>query len=467
MSSTTVLDIWVSDLTFPGYMDWWTRKAAEFEQAHPRYTVALRGLDFFTGPQQVARAVAEGRGPAIAEYYFYLSQAARDTRAPDGSPQWTSVQRAIDGRDEILGEPVVIDDIVPAARDYYTLRDDLTSMPSIVTTSLLYANTDLLERAGLTRLPATWKEVEAACAALTELDGGPSHGITWSNHGMFFQQALASQGGRLTDNANGRAGRARQIDLRSPEMLRWVNWWRQLHDAGHYLHTVGIPDWQGTFQAFADRRTGLRISSSNDVSYMAEAARAQDIGLVAGPFPRQEEMPFVGNAIAGSSFWLADRLDPVTRDGALAFLQFVHNPRNAAERHRVSSFLPLTHSAFDLLEQEGWFDQHPYHRAATDALRLHPETGHEVWPPSHGAQFGEFARAQDLMTRAMRDVLHGADAEERFAAASDAAQQLLDAYNTAVESGSPVTPEALRIEYFTGAESYSGTDLENVVRLNR
>ncbi|GIF07028.1 extracellular solute-binding protein [Actinoplanes siamensis] len=467
MTSTTIIDIWVSDLTFPGYMDWWSEQAIAFQEAHPEYQVAVRGLDFFTGPRQIAEAVAAGRGPAVAEYYFYMGQVARDTRSPDGAPHWTSVERAIDGRTEILGEPVVTDDIVPAVRDYYTMHGDLMSMPSVATTSLLYANTDLLERAGLSRLPRTWNEVEAACAALTDLGGAPSHGITWSNHGMFFQQALATQGGALTDHGNGRTGRAGRIDLQSAEMLAWVNWWRRLHDNGHYLHTGGIPDWQGTFQAFADGRTGLRISSSNDVSYMAEAARGQGFGIAVGPFPYRDGTPFAGNAIAGSSFWLADRLDPATRDGALAFLQFVHSPRNAARRHRISSFLPLTHAAFDLLEAEGWFDRHPYHRAASDALRNRPDGRPELWPPSQGAVFGEFARVQDLMTGAMRDVLGGADPQDRFAEATRSAQSLLDAYNAACSTTSPADPETLRIECFTGAEAYSGTDLENVVRLQR
>jgi len=467
MTGTSVLDIWVSDLTFPGYMDWWIRKASEFEEAHPRYRVAIRGLDFFTGPRQIADAVASGTGPAVAEYYFYMSQVARDTRTPDGAPRYTSVQDAIDGRSEILGEPVVIDDIVPAVREYYTYDCDLTSMPSIATTSLLYANTDLLEKAGQSRLPRTWREVEAACSALAALDDGPAHAITWSNHGMFFQQALAAQGGPLTDFHNGRSGRATRVDLSSPAMLAWARWWRRLHEAGHYLHTGGIPDWQGTFQAFADRAVGLRISSSNDVSYMVGAAAEAGFDIEVGPFPYNDEVPFGGNAIAGSSFWLADRLDPAVRDGALAFLQFVHSPVNAAQRHKVSSFVPLTHGAYDVLQHEGWFDTHPYHRAASDALRAYPDGRPGTWPPSRGAQFGEFARVQDIMTAAMRDVLDGADTEERFARATLDAQRLLSAYNETVARSTPSDPQTLRIEYFTGAEAYSGTDLENVVQLKR
>lgn len=456
MRSTTVLDVWVADLTFPGYMDWWARMARAFEERHPEYDVEIRALPFFTGPQELSAAIAAGHGPAVGEYYFYLSQAARDAVRPDGSPYYTSVRQAVDGRAEILGEPVVLDDIVPALRDYYTFHGDLVAMPSVGTTSVIYANTDLLEAAGLSSMPSTWAEVDQACTAVAALTDGPGHAITWSNHGMFFQQALAVQGGRLTDHRNGRDGRATRIDLASPEMLAWAGWWQRLHGAGHYRYTGKIPDWQGTFEAFAAREVAMRISSTNDVSYMVQAAKAAGFGIEVAPFPHNGDRPYAGNAIAGSALWLADRLDEQTRDGALAFLQFVHNPENAANRHQENSFLPLTNAAVALLEDEGWFAQHPYHRVGTDLL---------AGRPSEGAVFGEFARVQDIMTHAVGDVLVGrAELADRMSKATEDAQVLLDAYNA--DPGHP-DPDALRVEFFTDAEVYSGADLENVVALKR
>lgn len=468
MKKKIVIDAWVSDLTFPGYMDQWIRFAGEFEKAHPEYQVNITGIGFFTGPQELAEQIARGGGPAIAEYYFYMTQVARDTLAPSGRPQYTSVEKAIDGRSEILGEPVVIDDIVPALRDYYTYDGDLTSMPSIGTTSLIYSNATLLRAAGVSRMPQTWDEVRSACEAVADFPNGPSHGITWSNHGTFFQQALAAQGGFLVNRHNGRSGRATTTDLASDEMLAWVTWWQRLHRDGHYLYTGKIPDWEGNFRAFADGRTVLRITSSNDVNYMLQAAKSRDFDLEIGGFPHNGEVSYAGNAIAGTSLWLADELDEATQDGALAFLQYIHNPRNAARRHRANSFLPLTHSSFNLLEGEGWFTQHPHHRAASDHLIAYPDASRTGTPPSEGALFGDFAGNQDVMTRAMGDVLlHGADPVSRFTEATDEAQRLLDAYETDRHGTGPRAPASLRVEFFTGAEPYSGADLENVVELDR
>ncbi|WP_018657706.1 extracellular solute-binding protein [Actinomadura flavalba] len=459
MQSKTVLDVWVVDLTFPGYMDWWAARAAEFEERHPEYTVAITALGFFTAPREIAAAVADGRVPAVAEYYFYLNQVARDMRTPDGAPLYASLEKALGGRTEVLGEPVVADDVIPALRDYYTFGGELLSMPSVGTTSVLYGNTDALEAAGVAEMPRTWAEVRAACEALAARPGGPEHGVTWSNHGMFFQQAVASAGGALTDHGNGRTGRATAIDLATPEMLAWATWWQEMHGAGHYLDTGGIPDWQQTFQAFAERRTGLRLSSSNDVNYTVQAAGGSGFGLAVGPYPYDDRRPYAGNAVAGSSLWLADGLDEPVREGALAFLQYVHGPRIAADRHRDNSFLPLTHAAYALLDEDGWFAANPHHRVPSDML---------AGPPSRGAVYGDFAGIQDVMTRAMADVLAGrADVGASFAAATREAQRLLDAYNAGAPGVFPGGAETLRVEFFTDAKAYSGADMDDVARAER
>lgn len=471
--SKTVVDVWVADLTFPGYMDRWRKIGEEFNARHPDYHVNVVGKDFREFPVDIAKAAALGKPPAVAEYYFYLVHQARDSIKPDGSPLFTSVERAVDGRDEILGEPNVLPDLIAAGREYYSLGGDLTAIPSVATTSLLYANLDMLERAGVTQLPVTWDEVTAACEAIAGGPNPPEKPITWSNHGTFFQQAIASQGGTLVNNDNGRSGRATSTDLSTKEMLSYVKWWQQLHADGHYLWTGKIPDWENTYRAFDEGRVAIRISSSNDVNYMVAAAQARGFRIGVGIFPFNSHVPYHGNAIAGTSLSLTAGLDKATEDGALAFLMFAHNPRNDAIRHRFNSFWPVTHAGLNLLEEEGWFAEHPYHRVASDHVMKFPATAIVAEeakangvPPSTGAMMGDFAGNQDVMTNAMGDVLNGADPEERFADATVEAQGLLEAYERNIQGTGPVTEETLRVEYFRDAEWYSGMVLEKVQQLD-
>ncbi|MCX4681830.1 extracellular solute-binding protein [Streptomyces sp. NBC_01433] len=465
MTAATVIDVWVADLTFPGYMDRLHRLAAEFEKAHPEYRINLEGRDFRTLSEEIAEAAGQGRPPAVAEYYFAVTQAARDSRTHDGRPLFTSVEKAVAGRTEILGEPVVLGDILPAVREYYSVDGDLTSMPAVVTAMLIYGNRDLLRAAGVESLPRTWEEIEAACEAVAALENGPSYGVTWSNHGLFFQQALAVQGGQLADNDNGRSGRAGRLDLASAEMLGWVEWWQRLHSRGHYLYTGKIPDWEANMKAFADQDVALRITSSNDLNYMEQAAQNAGFEMSVGRFPGREDQPYGGNIIAGTSLWLANGLDEVTQDGALAFMQFMNSPRNAADRHIASSFVPVTRSSYRLLQDEGWFEANPFHGLASAQLNTFEEGRGEGVPPCRGALFGDFAGAQDVMTRAMGDVLlDGVDPVERFGQATEEAQRLLDDYDKDRAENGVRSPQSLRVEYFTGMEVYTGAQLENAVR---
>ncbi|GAA4422401.1 extracellular solute-binding protein [Actinokineospora soli] len=471
MTSEIDIEVWVPDLRFPGWMDRWHQQAAEFSRLHPEYKVTVTGLDFFTFPQYVTEQAALGNKPAVAEYYFYASHVARDTVDADGKPLFVSISEAVGERTEFLGEPSVLHDLHPAFRDYYTLNGDLDSLPSVGTTSLLYGNRELLDRAGVDGLPETWAEVDEACRKVAALTDGPSHAITWSNHGTFVQQAMAAQGGYFVNNRNGRDGRATTIDLVSKEMTAWVEWWNRLHKDGHFLYTGKIPDWAGTMEAYRDQRVAIRISSSNDVNYMAHAAKIGGFTMDVGIMPYNDEVPYVGNAVAGTSMWLVDGLDEATKEGALAFLMWMHNPTNAAQRHKDNSFVPITKSSYDLLQDEGWFDAHPYHSITYDHVIEYPPqvTGRTGYPPSEGALFGDFAGAQDIMVHAMGDVLaRGADPFDRFVKATQDAQKLLDDYNEWVSTTArgPVPNSSHGVEYWTDVEPYTAQDLENVVPLN-
>lgn len=432
-SDKIVIKVWLNDYpVVPLFLTETTELARRFSERHPRYEIEVRGCDFTELPRKVAEAARRGDPPAIVQNFYTSTRMALDTPAADGGPLFTPVGRAVGGRTEILGEPVVLDDLVPAARDYYTIDGELVAMPPLTSTTLLYANTTLLRAAGVTEIPRTWQQLEAAAKAVAGLRTGPSHAVTWPNHGWIFQQAVAQQGGLLADHDNGRSGRAETVDLASDEMLAFVEWWRGLHLDGHYLYT-GIRAsgtetfraWEENFAAFADQRVALVLSTSVEAERMVQAGREGGFSVVAAPMPYNAEARFAGNVIGGDALWLAGGLDEATQDGALAFLQYLVNPVNAAERHRTSGFIPITGASADLLEAEGWFAENPHHRVALDQLARGDGS-----PASRGALLGDFAGIQDVMVRAMHDVLaHGADPVSRFKHATAEAQALLDDYN--------------------------------------
>ncbi|MFC4057184.1 extracellular solute-binding protein [Planomonospora corallina] len=437
-----VIDALFSEYTFPNFLDPIKKRAAEFEELHPEYRINVGSFYFQNLAEEISKAALQGRTPTMASYYSGATQLARDTLTREGRPLYTSVEKAIAGREEILGHPVVLDDMVAAGREFYTIDGSFQAVPLTLSTMHMYTNTTLLNAAGVQEVPRTWQEVETACRAIAELENGPSHAISWANDGKFFQHALIQQGAALTDAGNGRHGRARNVDLASPEMLAYVMWWYRLFRDGHYLYTGKVEDWAGSARAFAEQQVVFRFSSSFDAPYMVKAAEEAGFEIHVGPTPHNGDLPYGGNWIGGDAMWLADGLDEATRDGALAFMQYLNSPRNAAEWHKVYGSAPVTYPAIEVLEREGWYDEHPYHRAVSEQLEKADRA-----PGSHGPILGHFAQIQHAMMDALEDIMgRGHDPVERFTRAAAQARELLDHYGAVCVGTGPRPGHCLLID---------------------
>jgi sn-glycerol 3-phosphate transport system substrate-binding protein len=88
-----VINVWLANFPFPGYLDNRIQDAANFNKAHPQYDVEVKAVDFSALPQEVAAAVQQGDAPQVADYYYNATQIARDAKARGGKPLFTSVQR--------------------------------------------------------------------------------------------------------------------------------------------------------------------------------------------------------------------------------------------------------------------------------------------------------------------------------------------------------------------------------------
>ncbi|MEY9929009.1 sn-glycerol 3-phosphate transport system substrate-binding protein [Catenulispora sp. GP43] len=414
-AADVAVEVWLPrHSSVPSYADGIRKLAASFHELHPEYVIDVR-----------EPASGRGRTPALVQYSHSATQTALDMRSKSGAPLFVSPHDAIAGRREILGHPVVIGDVLAAARASYSYDGVLLAVPSLISTTLLYANTGLLEAAGVTRLPQTWNEVEGACEAVRGLPG-VGHAITWPNQGWIFQQAVSQAGGLLADHGNGRRGRAEKMLLDSPEMLAFVGWWRRMHRQGRYLYPGRSTHGEDTIAAFAEQKVAFILASSAESDRLSRAGREHGFEVTAGRMPYSGRFPFAGNSAGGEAIWLTAGLEPAVRDGALAFLQYLMAPEHAAQRHLDTGFLPATGAAVKLLTAQGRFE----HRRTPPAVALDQLAVSDRSPAALGALIGESARIQAAMTHAMHDVLLGEeDPAWRFAAANVEAQRLLDEYN--------------------------------------
>lgn len=419
-----VVDVWIA---FTDYrLDWTEDVAEEFEAQHEDLTVNVRGYESYEVLfDAMNNAVAQGDPPAIVQYFEAATQDARDEVTEDGDPLFAPLEEAIDGRDDILGEEVVLDDVVDAARDYYSVDGSFESMPWNTSTTLFYSNRDVLDEAGIDEPPETWEELEEACDTIADLDDAPRYCISWPNHGWFPEQAVAMQGGLIANNENGRADRASELELTSPEMITYLEWMQGLNDAGHYYYSGVQDDWDGPRNAFVAEETAFTMTSSGDATLVVGDSEEAGFETEISRMPYNEDTGYTGNLIGGATLWMSNGLGEDTEDGALAFLQFLNNPENAADWHRATGFVPITYTAEELLEEEGWFDEHPYHAEANAQLDLTDGS-----PAAAGALVGGYVGIRAEVTQAIEDILNeDLDPGERIAEAQVEAQEILDRYN--------------------------------------
>jgi sn-glycerol 3-phosphate transport system substrate-binding protein len=415
------IDFWVafSDEARKGFAD---QKAADFNAAHPDYNVQVTSFPSYNDVFDAAiLAVDSGEPPALIHFFEAATRQALDAVDASGTPIFKSVTEAIGDRTEILGEPVVLDQVVDAARNYYTVDGSFYSMPWNTSTTVMFNNMDILNAAGITEPPATWGDVTAACEAIAALDDAPKGCITWPNHSWFVEQSLGQQGELLANNDNGRTDRATEVFLESDGMKAYINWWKDLNDAGYYTYTGLQRDWDGTSNAYLAEEVAMLVYSSSDTTFFDTNATFTN---QASFMPANEAVDYVGNLIGGGTIWMLDGMDATTEDGALAFMNFFSNPDNAAEWHQITGYIPITTSGEEVLAAEGWYDESPNSKVASDELAAAANT-----PASLGALLGNFVGIRDIITLAIEEILvNDTDVDTVLADANAEANKSLSEY---------------------------------------
>ncbi len=418
------IDFWVafSDAPRLGFAK---DAAAAFNAKHPEYNIRVTEFASYNDVFDAAiLSVRSGRPPGIIHFFEAATRQALDAVDKDGNPIFKSVTEAIAGRSQILGEPVVLDSVVDAARNYYTVDGSFYSMPWNTSSTVLMSNMDILNAAGITEPPATWGEVTAACEKIMGANSDLSGCISWPNHSWFAEQSLGQQGELLANNDNGRTDRATEVFLDSPGMIDYISWWKDLADKGYYLYTGIQRDWGGVDTAYMAQELAFMIDSSSDTNIHTRDAVDAGFDLRVSFMPRNENVDYVGNLIGGATLWLLDGMDTATEDGALAFMNFFSNPENAAAWHKLTGYIPITQDAVDLLGEEGYYDENPNALVASDQLAAAKDT-----PASLGALLGNFVAIRDIVTAAIEDILvNDLDVATRMAQANEEANKSLTEY---------------------------------------
>lgn len=320
---------------------------------------------------------------------------------------------------------VDFDDLLPSVANYYRIDGELNSMPFNSSNTIMLYNKTAFEDAGLDPEdpPRSLSGVRDAAETIvdqTDMEAG----ISWPNHSwMQIEQQFAKQDQVLLNNGNGREGPPDETFYNSQAGRNVYEWWKGMADDDLYLNP-GIEAWDEARQAFLTQQVPMIWDSTSNMVTMK--AGAEDSGFELGsaylPAPNGDNN---GVVIGGGSLWVPDALSDEKKEAVGEFIAYMVQPEQQARWHRNTGYFPVSQTAIDQLESDGWFDDNPDFRTAFDQLQDTQDSA-----ATRGAVMGVFPEARSINSDISVSILNGdVGVEEGLSQMDSQVQEALEGYS--------------------------------------
>jgi len=327
-----------------------------------------------------------------------------------------------------------VSDLDEKAVQYYTVWDELWSMPLCGGVPLLYYNKVAFREVGLDpeRPPRDLEEVRQYSEKLLKRDG--SGQVVRSGVAIDVQEwtesVLAEHGDLLVNNNNGRDGRATKAIFDNDTGRWFFQWWHDMVDEGLAFNVGRNPTYAEGLLAIASGRAAMTFSFSaalrSVVDTLEKGVQGVEIGVGALPgVPGGTGTPL----ISGRGLWILNLRPEREQEAAWKFIKWLMEPGQQAEWFAGSGYLPVNRSAVDLPAARDVIAQYPLFQVPLDLYLNTPMT-----PAALGALLGPARQVREAISHAVEAMLSGS--EDPIAALEDAAAEsnrIIEEYNQRVE----------------------------------
>ncbi|HEY8720327.1 extracellular solute-binding protein [Pengzhenrongella sp.] len=195
---------------------------------------------------------------------------------------------------------LALDDLGPAARNYYSAQGKLLAVPLATSMPLLYVNDALLAKAGVARSSLGTLDGVAAAARAVHAASPSVAGIVQPFDGWWFEQLSAASGHTYCSPGNGRTGAgATSLRLTSDAQRAAIATMASLYTDGVGLNTGA--DGADAAAAFTAGKVAMMFNSSGTIGGLTEAGLT---GYSALPYPLSGPRKSSGALIGGAAMWV-------------------------------------------------------------------------------------------------------------------------------------------------------------------
>lgn len=302
--------------------------------------------------------------------------------------------------------------------NYYTVDDQLYSMPFNSSTPVMLYNKDAFKAAGLDpeKAPETFSEVIDAAAKLKTDD---MKGFSMLTYGWFFEELVATQGGLYVNEENGRAGDATEATFNGPEGLNAFNFLDTMNKAGTFGN-FGT-NWDDIRAAFQSGKVAMYMDSSAGVKGIIDNAPFE---VGAAYIPYADEVKRNGVVIGGASLWMSKGIAEAEQEAAWEFMKYLTTPEIQARWHLETGYFAINPSAYEEQNVKDAWEVTPQLKVTVDQLQ-----STEPSIATQGALISVFPESRQQIVTALENLYQGMDAQEALDAAAEGTNRAIEIAN--------------------------------------
>jgi len=426
LASTALMGMMAGAAAAQTEINWWhamggangervDRMAAEFNAMQDEFEVVPTYKGNYTETMTAAiAAFRAGEQPALVQVFEV------------GTATMMAAEGAIYPVEQLMadaGEPFDGDDYLPAVVSYYqTTEGELLSMPFNSSTPVLWYNADALSAAGA-EVPTTWDEVEAAAQAL--VDNGMACGLSfgWQSWVM-IENFSAWNDLPLGTQENGFAGFDTELTFNTPEVAARLDAVAAMSDNGRFVYGGRRGD---SLPLFTNGECGMWMNSSAYYGSIVDQADFE-FGQTMLPVDTSISEAPQNSIIGGATLWALQGQDPEVYRGLAQFLTYLSSAEVQAWWHQETGYVPITTAAYELSQEQGFYDSNPGTDTAIQQLSLNTPT-----PNSRGLRFGNFVQIRDVINEELEALWAGdIDAQQALDNAVERGNELLRRFERSV-----------------------------------
>ncbi len=311
---------------------------------------------------------------------------------------------------------------IPAVAGYYSsAKGQMISFPFNSSTTILYYNKDMFEKAGLdsSNAPKTWNDVMNAAVKLKTSGATQCAYTTGWPSWVHMENFAAWHNLPLATKNNGFGGFDARLTTDTPLMQR---------------HLQNLADWnkQGLFTyggrtneaeaKFYGGECAILTSSSGARATIEKSAKFK-FGVGTLPYYDDVEGAPQNTIIGGASLWVMNGKSKEEYKGVAKFFSFLSQPEIQAEWHQGTGYLPITIAAYELTKQSGFYEKNPGTEIPVQQMIV------KTTDKSRGLRLGNMPQIRDVFAEELEQLLGGKiDAQTALKNTNRRANELLERF---------------------------------------